>query len=150
MTRAALEVRVAMPADAAAVAALAAELGYPTEIDVMRGRLARTAASPMREVALAERREGGDVLPVGWIELEERENVTGGHVAEITGLVVAATARRSGVGRALIAYAESWARARGLTKIRVRSNARRVEAADFYPAAGFDLEKMQRVFVKGI
>lgn len=150
MTAPSFEPRPATPIDAPGVAALAAELGYPTAEAEMRGRLERTMASPTREVAVVERVDGCVRTVLGWIELEERENITGGHVAEITGLVVAASARRTGVGRALIAYAESWAGSRGLKKIRVRSNARREEAADFYPAAGFDLEKMQRVFVKTI
>ncbi|MFO0828649.1 MAG: GNAT family N-acetyltransferase [Phycisphaerales bacterium] len=147
-------VRRAREGDAARVAELAGQLGYAMEADVARERLARALASATRAVAIAE----SDGVVVAWIEVELRDNLAGGETAEITGLVVDRAARRSGAGRALVDWARGWAREpgdhrgreRGRDRLRVRSNARREEAAAFYPAVGFTLEKMQRVFVRGV
>ena len=66
--------------------------------------------------------------------------------AEIGGLVVAATHRRQGIGRALADAAGQWARSMGHGRVRVRTNVIRQEAAAFYGSLGFDLRKQQKVF----
>lgn len=146
---AAVRIRVAGPEDAARVAALAGELGYPQEPAVMRERIRSIASDQDRSLALAciGDEAGGEEI-VGWLALEFRESVLSGAVAEIAGLVVGASARRCGAGRALVAWAEAEARRRGIATLQLRSNAQRVEAAVFYPALGFEMTKLSRTFVK--
>ena len=64
----------------------------------------------------------------------------------IVGLVVGERHRRHGVGRALVKAVTEWTRKLGHTTIRVRSNAARVEAHDFYPALGFERTKTQHAY----
>ena len=47
------------------------------------------------------------------------------------------TFQRGGVGRALVADAEAWARAAGAVRIEVTSNQRRLGAHAFYLALGY-------------
>jgi GNAT superfamily N-acetyltransferase len=84
----------------------------------------------------------------GFIGLERRLTIEAGDQAEVVGLVVDADARRGGAGRALIAAAEDWARARGLRELFLRSNVVRPEAHAFYPALGFERSKTQHVYRK--
>jgi GNAT superfamily N-acetyltransferase len=57
-----------------------------------------------------------------------------GEVAWVEELMVAASARRSGVGRALMAAAETWARHRGAAYIALATR----RAAPFYQALPYD------------
>ena len=60
----------------------------------------------------------------------------GGVVAYVTALVTASHARGRGVGRALLASVERWARAAGCTRLTVTSAERRSDAHAFYEACG--------------
>ena len=67
---------------------------------------------------------------------------------EIAGLVVDAQVRRGGVGRALVAAAEAWARQAGVDDVILRSNVARSEAHAFYPSLGYTLIKTQHAYAK--
>ena len=58
--------------------------------------------------------------------------------------------RGRGIGRALVAEAEKWAREKGLETLRLRANAVRTEAHKFYLGLGFKNTKQQLVFVKSL
>ena len=145
-TTEALAIRPARAADAERVAVLAAQLGYPLTVEAITERMAIQARDPQRTLMVACRADDG--LVIAWLELEIRETFLGGRISEVRGLVVDATVRRSGAGRALIAWAEAETRRRGLDELVLRSNAQRVEAGHFYPALGFSIEKLSRVFRK--
>ncbi|MCK4726727.1 MAG: GNAT family N-acetyltransferase, partial [Anaerolineales bacterium] len=68
--------------------------------------------------------------------------------AEIGGLVVIEEWRASGVGRALLKTAETWARDRVVSGMRVRSNIIREGAQRFYEHLGYNNVKTQKVFLK--
>ncbi len=70
--------------------------------------------------------------------------------AELAGLVVADSARGIGIGAALLAAAEAWARAAGFALMRVRSNVVRERAHRFYEREGYCRVKAQAVFHKSI
>ena len=95
-------------------------------------------------IAIAER--GASV--VGWVAAEERMLLESGKRAEIVGLVVATHVRRSGIGRALVREAESWASRRGLGVIGVRSNVVRAEAQPCYESLGSARTKTQHAYSK--
>jgi N-acetylglutamate synthase-like GNAT family acetyltransferase len=126
-------IRPATPADAAAVAALLTELGYPSEAPAIGERLTEL---------------GNDVL------LAEIDGVAAGVAAvariqvlhdaapwmRITTLVVSEQHRSHGVGAALVAACESAAVAAGCTRIEVTSNVRRDAAHRFYEQLGYTTE----------
>lgn len=142
-------IRPARPSDAAEIARLSHELGYPATADQLRARLAELLGSSRCLVAVAEAGEGGreDRL-AGWIAVERRLSLESGEGAEITGLVVAASSRRTGVGAALVATAERWVREHGLASVRVRSNVVRPESHPFYRRLGYAAVKTQHVYEK--
>lgn len=133
------------PDDAPAIAALAGELGYPTEPDVMRGRLQIVTAQEGELVLVAEPPEG-DIT--GWVHVFGAVRLESPPYAEIGGLVVSAQARGGGIGHALLAAAEAWARDRGYGDMRIRSNVIRERAHRFYERCGYQSPKSQKVLVK--
>lgn len=137
--------RVATSADAEAIAALSAQLGYPASTDAIAERLAWIAGL---DVVVFVAELGG--VPGGWIAVERRVTLESGVAFEITGLVVDSNRRRGSVGRALVDAAESWARHRGATSMTVRSNLAREASHAFYAGIGFMRTKTQHVYRRAI
>ena len=137
-------IRPADPHDAAELARLAAELGYPASAEAMRLRLQRLEGRDDAVLVAA----AADAPLLGWIHVGRRIALESGEGAEILGLVVGAAARRLGVGKQLVTAAEAWSRDRGLDRIVVRSNAARTESHRFYPALEYALAKSQHVYQK--
>ena len=142
-----LHIRSATLSDAAAIAALSGELGYPASAQEMSVRLAVLLPQAAQFVAVAAT-PAGDV--VAWIAAERRLLLEYGEKAEIVGLVVGAAARRTGVGKALVRAVEQWAREQGLAIVSVRSNAARVESHPFYERLGFVRIKTQHSYEKSL
>lgn len=138
------QLRLARIEDAAEIARLAGELGYPATAAAMASRLARVLDAPTHRVAVVD---GGDAL-LGWIAVEHRLTLESGECVEIVGLVVGASARQGGVGRLLVAEAERWARMLGIETITVRSNVARDASHPFYQRLGYVHRKTQHVYAK--
>jgi GNAT superfamily N-acetyltransferase len=136
--------RPAQSRDAAAIAALAGDLGYPTPTTEMAARLALVDGRGEHAVFVAESR--GEVT--GWIHVAAEFHLESGEFGEVAGLVVTPGARGAGTGSLLLAEAEAWARARGLASLRVRSNVVRADAHAFYGRRGYAFRKTQAVFDK--
>ena len=137
--------RPAATADAPEIARLSEEWGYPTSPDTVAAGLARLAAVGGRELVLVAEGEGG---LVGWLHIGTDTPLTTAPRAHLHGLVVDARSRRQGVGRALVAAAESWAVGQGLGAVILRSRTTREESHHFYPELGYQLVKTQRVYQK--
>ena len=58
--------------------------------------------------------------------------------------------RSAGIGPLLLARAETWAREKGLRKLRVPCNVTRTRAHAFYLREGFTENKVQRIFEREI
>jgi predicted N-acetyltransferase YhbS len=137
-------VRPMQRADAAAVAALSAQLGYPaTESEIGR----RLDAIVRHEDACALVAEA-DGLVIGWIHAYRVHLIESDDHVEIGGLVVEETSRRRGAGRALLAAAEAWSRLSGCPAIRLRSQLFRADAHAFYERLGYEYVKTQKTFRK--
>ena len=136
-------IRTAGPSDAAALAALSAELGYPTPSIEMKSRLESLYSNPANGIFVAELG-----IIVGWIHISIIESLESEVFSEIRGLVVTELHRGMGIGAQLVAAAEAWAREKGCNRIRVRTNIARVEAHEFYKKLGYALTKTQEVFDK--
>jgi GNAT superfamily N-acetyltransferase len=133
--------------DAAVIATLVGELGYSASADDIKARLPLLLGSDRYFLAVATAADGG---LLGLVNAEQRLNIESGTSFELTGLVVASSARRGGVGSALVAAAESWAVARGATTMRVRSNVVRPEAHAFYARLGYGLRKTQHCYARSL
>ena len=139
-----MHTRPARAADAPAIAALVAQLGYDTAPSDVADRLARLLARSDHRFVVAE----GDGQLLGWVHVELSESVDVGSLAVIAGLVVDRAHRRQGVGAALMAEAEAWARQQGCPLMRLRSSATRTPAHRFYEGLGYRNVKTQYSFVK--
>jgi GNAT superfamily N-acetyltransferase len=139
------KVRPATSEDAAALAELSGQLGYPADEATMTGRLAALESDFRHAVFVAET-EAGAVI--GWIHVMPKVMLLVSDVCEIGGLVVDERHRRRGVGRALVSEAQAWARASGYRELTVRSSTLRPSAHAFYPSQGFVAVKEQTVYKK--
>lgn len=134
-----MNIRHAIDSDAAALAALSTQLGYPARPEEAAERLSALGAG-----ALLVAEEDGAVL--GWIHVCGIRFFQSPPFAEIVGLVVDETARGRGVGKLLVQAAAGWAAEQGYGKLRVRSNVVREDAHRFYEREGFQRVKTQAVF----
>lgn len=137
-------IRPALVEDAAGIARLSEELGYPASEADMKLRLAALLALASHYVVAA----AFDDRLAGWAAVEIRTLLVAGRKAELMGLVVSAGARRLGVGRALIQATEHWVVGQGLDRMSVRSNVARRESHPFYERLGYTRAKTQHVYAK--
>ena len=137
-------VRNAVGSDAAEIARLSAELGYPASVEEISSRLARLLPQSAQFIAVA----AGPERLLGWVQTERRMLLESGEKAEIVGLVVGVEARRAGVGRALVLAAERWAYSQRLGTVVVRSNIVRAESHPFYEGIGYERRKTQHTYAK--
>ena len=138
-------IRPAQLDDSAEIARLAGELGYPGTAREIRSNLESLLESSKCFVAVAS---GEGKLLYGWMAVERRMSLESGEQAELTGLVVTASARRTGIGKALVSSAEQWAARQGFRAIRVRSNIARAESHPFYERLGYLRKKTQHNYEK--
>lgn len=137
--------RLATLNDAVPMADLCRQLGYAASPQQAGERLARLLEREDHAVWVIARLDG-ELL--GWLHAHLRWSLLISLHAEIGGLVVAEHCRRQGLGGRLMTEAEAWARARGCSAIRLRSNITRAEAHQFYHRLGYRELKLQRAFFK--
>jgi len=142
-----VSIRRATGEDAGAIASLAVELGYAANARVMRSRIRAVLASAADLLVVAVDTSGA---VAGWLQAHASHIVESGFRVEITGLIVSRVFRRRGIGRALVAKAEDWAKTVSAEAVVVRSNAKRVESHFFYPALGYSSIKTQLVYRKAL
>jgi N-acetylglutamate synthase-like GNAT family acetyltransferase len=140
-------VREARADDAAVLAALMTELGYPTEEQRAAQRLTALFTSADDVVFVAVTADGA---VVGFVHAAERRLLVSDRFVEMEGLIVTAAARRGGAAAGLVAAVEAWTLARGVPELRVRARIERDVAERFYRGRGFSLAKQQRLFVKAL
>lgn len=143
-------IRIAGVDDAAEIARLSAQLGYPASADEFAARLAHLLALPRQcAVFVADADERISTL-LGFVAMERHYTLESGERAEIATLVVDVTARRRGIGEALVRAGEDWARGFGFQEVRVRSNVQRAESHPFYERAGYVRAKTQHAYRKAL
>ncbi len=138
-------IRSAVMADAEPLASLFAELGYPSTLAEMQVRLGRVLTDDGHRVLMAT--DPGGVV-IGAVHIARLMSLDADLSGQILGLVVDESVRRHGVGRALMAAAEGWARDRKCTKVILRSNVKRTAAHAFYERIGYTNAKAQYAFRK--
>lgn len=141
-------IRTAGVDDAAEIARLSAQLGYPASAGEFAARLAHLLAQPRQyAVFVADADERTSAL-LGYVAMERRYTLESGERTEIAALVVDTAARRRGVGEALVRAGEHWVRETGMTDVFVRSNVLRAESHPFYERAGYARTKTQHTYRK--
>ncbi len=140
-----IAVRPATAADAPTVAALCGQFGYPATGEAIGRRLAAIAGDPDAAVLVAEAPDGA---VVGWVHVRTLQLLQRDAGAEVCGLVVEEVWRRRGIGGLLMAAAEDWARRRGMSLLRLRSNVVRDDAHAFYRRLGYAGSKTSLLFTK--
>ena len=137
--------RLACDKDAHELAALATQLGYHSTSAQIRKRLNQITADEGQVVFVA-------VLPdgelAGFTHVFTTSRLFCDPFVELGALVVDKEMRGIGIGTMLVRAAERWVAARGLSQIRIRSNALRAGAKGFYLRLDYELSKTQNVFFK--
>jgi GNAT superfamily N-acetyltransferase len=137
-----MTIRPARISDAAAIAGLATQLGYPSRPEETERRLRDVTSRPENVVLVAD----VDGAVVGWIHAAGSHTVETEPFAVILALVVDETRRSGGIGAALVEAAVEWAGQQGFATLRVRSNVIRERAHAFYERLGFARLKSQVTF----
>jgi GNAT superfamily N-acetyltransferase len=140
-----LNIRRAKMTDAARLAELAGQLGYPATPAQLRARMRRILPVSQHAVFVAESANDG---VVGWLHVSRQPLLEVELRAEVNGLVVAEGQRSLGAGARLLAAAEDWARKCGCKGMSVRSNVIRERAHKFYERNGYEHYKSQKSFRK--
>lgn len=134
--------------DAAQVALLATELGYPLSADLMQMRFDAIAQRHQEHAAFVA--DNVNAL-AGWVHVYGVHTIAGEPYAEVSALVVSNPVRRQGIGRSLMRAAEDWADQRGYPKLRLRSGLQREhEAHLFYAGIGYTPVRASMLFEKKI
>jgi GNAT superfamily N-acetyltransferase len=140
-----LKIRRAKSGDAARLAELAGQLGYPASPAQIRERLRGIKPTAEHTVFVAESAKEG---VIGWLHVSRQPLLESDIRAEVNGLIVADGQRSFGAGAQLLAAAEEWARKHGCKGMSVRSNVIRERAHRFYERNGYEHYKTQKSFRK--
>lgn len=140
-----IKIRAATVADAASLVDLLAQLGYEAD----------PVALPERLDAIRQR--GGEVLiaeldgsVLGCVNMLVDVRLAEGRTGEIVSLAVTESHRGAGIGKQLTLSAIAWLQTRQCTTVRVRANAVRTDAHQFYAKLGFKEIKTQKIFIKQV
>jgi GNAT superfamily N-acetyltransferase len=140
-----LAVREARLNDAARLAELSGQLGYPSTHDQVESRLREIQATAEHAVFVAELATGEVAGALGVFVMRTME---ADPRAEIGGLVVDERYRSQGLGQRLMERAEEWAREKHCAEVGLRSNVIRDRAHAFYERLGYRVVKTQKSFRK--
>ena len=140
-----VKIRRAKSSDAARLAALSTELGYPATPREMKSRLSRLKPAADNAVFVAE---NGQREVVGWLHVSVTRLLEVPLRAEVNGLIVSEAHRSQGAGAELLEMGERWARGKKCVGMSVRSNVIRERAHKFYERHGFAHYKTQKAFHK--
>ena len=129
-------IRFAEASDVPELARLFSELGYdipPTEL----AKRLKTFHAAGEQALVASDIDSDRLLGVATLHATPVLH-RAGPVGRVTALVVDASVRGRGIGRALMSAAERWATELGCVLIEVTSNQRRVDAHKFYEGLGYE------------
>jgi RimJ/RimL family protein N-acetyltransferase len=143
-------VRRARPGDAAALVALAEAVGSESEGWLISESRWRSTGDERRYLKAVRRHSDAAVFVaetesgiVGRLSLSRDPHPASRHVADL-GLMVAASARRRGIGWALLEQAADWARAAGVRKLELHVFPHNEPAIRLYEKFGFVREGYRR------
>lgn len=131
--------------DAAPLARLITQLGYPTDAAQMARRMESIASEPRTHAFVAE----SDTRVVGMIAVTlHRGYEYDGFLGEVINVVVDEDARRGGIGKRLMQAGEQWLREQGVRRIKINTSYRRTDTHRFYERMGYTSTGLR--FVKSL
>jgi putative acetyltransferase len=143
-------VRLAEPGDAQALVQLAGEVGSEEGAWLLTTDAWRSPADERRYLRAVRRHPDAAVYVaeddgrlVGRLSLARDPHPASRHVADL-GLMVAATHRRRGVGRALLDQAVAWAEGAGVAKLELHVFPWNAPAIGLYESYGFEREGFRK------
>jgi L-phenylalanine/L-methionine N-acetyltransferase len=144
-----IRIRAAEPSDAAGLCALSAVIGNEPGAWLLTTETWRSVSDERRYLRSVRRHPDaavfvvadGDTI-VGRLSLARDPHPASRHVADL-GLMVAASHRRRGIGRALLEQAVTWARAAGVQKLELHVFPWNEPAIALYESFGFVREGLR-------
>ena len=143
-------IRKAEPGDAPALVELGTEVGNEPEGWLITANGWRSAGDERRYLRALRRYPHAAVYVaedegriVGRLSIARDQHPASYHVADL-GLMVAATHRRRGIGRALLVAAVEWARESGVQKLELHVFPHNEPAIRLYESYGFEREGYRR------
>ena len=130
-----MKIRKAQAEDAADIATLLNQLGYPDAEAFLEGRIRALAGDAGEELVVGD--EDGRVVAVLSLHFVPQLAVEGSF-ARISYLCVREDFRSKGIGRQLEEYAATTAKARGCDRIELHCHSRRTGAHRFYFRQGYE------------
>ena len=145
-----VRVRKAVPGDAVGLVELAAAVAGEQEGWLLADSRWRSVGDERRYIRVLQRHPDGALFVaelesgelVGRLSLMRDSHPSSAHVADL-GLMVAAAYRRQGVGSALMAAAEEWAHAAGVTKLELHVFPHNEPAIALYERLGYVREGLR-------
>jgi RimJ/RimL family protein N-acetyltransferase len=144
-------IRAAQPSDAAAIVALAGAVGAEPEGWLLSDRAWRTVGDERRYLRTLRRESNGNVFVaedagavVGRLAVRRDAHPSSAHVANF-GLMVASSHRGQGIGTALLAAAEEWARSARVSKLELHVFPHNEPAIALYEKSGYEREGFRRM-----
>lgn len=138
-------IRRATVEDAIAIGACLDTLGYGSDANAIRARLAEFADSTRDAAFVATSGDAADVLGVASAHVLPLFHAPA-NLLRLTSLAVRADSQGRGIGRALMAAVEAFAWASGCARIEVTSGDQREDAHAFYVTIGYAVN--ERRFLK--
>ncbi len=139
-----LKIRRARLSDAARLAELNEQLGYPASHAEIVQRMKRMRPAAQHAIFVVE----SDKTVTGWLHVSVTPVLEVPLCAEVKGLIVDEAQRSAGTGAELLEAAERWAASKGCKSMSVRSNVIRERAHEFYLRNGYEHYKTQKAFRK--
>jgi GNAT superfamily N-acetyltransferase len=120
------------------------EAGVRVEMEGLRSRLASLPKEDRLLIGL-----DGEHL-AGFAHLRVSRDLTAGDTAEVVAILIAKVYRRLGVGRHLIAAAETWALESGRARLLLHTDVIRTEANAFFTALGYEKSATTLEFIRDL
>ncbi|MDQ3066699.1 MAG: GNAT family N-acetyltransferase [Actinomycetota bacterium] len=145
-----IAIRPARPEDAATLVALGASIGREPEAWLLNSDGWRSVGEERRYLRALKRHPDAAVFVaeddgalVGRLSVARDPHSASRHVADL-GLMVAATHRRRGIGRALLEQAADWARDAGVRKLELHVFPWNEPAIKLYEHFGYEREGLRK------
>lgn len=141
-----IQIRRATIEDASAIQRLAVQLGYNPALETVLNGLKTTLSNPDYEPVVIVENE----TVLGWMNLVIRHRIEDVDFFQIAALVTEESRRGEGLGKKLVAYAETQAKAKGFAFVGLHSSKRRAQAHKFYENSGYQKAKESFFFEKNL